>query len=158
MGDLMSVYFQVEDSFAGGSYPHVSFILEHAGNLDIFSRHLVVEVEVVGLFIVTVDFILFSDEQAVFIIDAVNVTLKESRKALCSQIELGNAFGTEQIDFTVLIACHAQHGIAEKAVRVVFAQFIGLYIITVVAVQTFTRTNPQDTVLVNVQAVDAKLR
>ena len=138
----MLVYFQIEHTFAGGSYPHVSFVFEHAGYFDVFSCHLVIKIKVIGLLIVAVYFVLFSDEKAVFIIYAIDISLQEGGEALGSQVELGNPFGTEQVDFPVLVACHAEHGVAEKAVGIVFVQFVSLYIVSIVTVQTFARTNP----------------
>ena len=138
----MFVYFQIEHTFAGGSYPHVSFVFEHAGYFDVFSCHLVVKIKVIGLLIIAVYFILFPDEKAVFIIYAIDVSLQEGGEALGSQIELGNTFGTEQVDFSVLVACHAEHGVTEKAVGIVFVQFVSLYIVSIVTVQTFARSNP----------------
>jgi len=138
----MFVYFQIEHTFAGGSYPHVSFVFEHAGYFDVFSCHLVVKIKVIGLLIIAVYFILFSDEKAVFIIYAIDVSLQEGGEALGSQVELGNTFGTEQVDFSVLVACHTEHGVTEKAVGIVFVQFVSLYIVSIVTVQTFARSNP----------------
>lgn len=68
--------------------------------------------------------------------------MQEGGEALGSQVELGNTFGTEQIDFSVLVACHAEHGVTEKAVGIVFVQFVSLYIVSIVTVQTFARSNP----------------
>ena len=66
-------------------------------------------------------------------------------------------WATEQVDFSVLVACHTEHGVTEKAVGIVFVQFVSLYIVSIVTVQTFARSNPQDAVLIDVQAVDAEL-
>ena len=94
---------------------------------------------------------------AVFVVYAVDVSLQQGGESLVGQIELGDSFGAKQIDFSVLVSRYAQHGVAEKAVGIVLAQFVSLDIIAVVAVQTFARGNPQDAVLIDVQAVDAEL-
>ncbi len=47
-------------------------------------------------------------------------------------------FRTEQVDFSVTVAGHAQHGVAEKAERVVLLQLVSLYVFSVITVQAFS--------------------
>lgn len=70
---------------------------------------------------------------------------------------MGYSVVAEQINMSVLVAGDACDGIAEKAVRVVFLQFVGLYIRSVVSVQSFAGTDPEHTVFIDVKAVDREL-
>lgn len=48
----------------------------HAKDIQTAVGQLIVEIEVGGLFIVPVDFVLFTDEKAVIVVDAVDAPLQ----------------------------------------------------------------------------------
>ena len=142
VGQLVLVQLQAVCSVGGRSNPHLSFVQMHTADFQTFSGKLVIKVKVSGLLVIAVDFILFSDEKGLFVIYAVYISLQQGGESLGGEIELGYSFRTEQVDFSVTVAGHAQHGVAEKAVRVVLLQLVSLYVFSVITVQAFSGSNP----------------
>lgn len=118
---------------------------------------MVAEIKVPGLFIVKVYFVFLGNVETVVVIDALNVVYQKCLELEGAEVQLGHSVVAEQINMSVLVAGDARDGVAEETVRVVFLQFIGLYIRSVVSVQAFPGANPKHTVLIYVKAVDREL-
>ena len=67
--------FQIQpvDSLTGGAYPKLVVVAQQAKDFHVAAGYLVVEVEVVRIFVVQVDFVLLSYIKPVMVVDAVDV-------------------------------------------------------------------------------------
>lgn len=129
----------------------------HAEYLQVLSCQLVVQVEIACLFIVAVNFIFLAYEKPVVVIDAADASLQQGGELLCGKVELRHSLCAKDIYFPVAVACYPGYVVAKKAVRIVLSQLVGLYVVSVIAVQSFPCAYPQNAVFIDIKAVDGEL-
>jgi hypothetical protein len=91
----------------------------HANDFQVFAGQLIVKVEIARLLVIAVDFIFLTDEKAVIVVNAADITLQQGCEFLGGKVEFGHSLGAEQIDSFVVIAYNARYRITEKAVGVI---------------------------------------